>query len=215
MTKTLIAVPCVDMVPTGFMQSLLNLRKLPGTAYAVQPGSVIHDTRNAIARAAMDGGFDRVLWLDSDMLFRADLMERLAADMDEKGLEYVSAICFKRVLPTSPCVYREIRTLTGKDGLPDAEAVPYFDYPEDSLFECAATGCAAVMMDVSLVRDVAEAYGDPFQPLPRMGEDLSFCWRAGQLGRKMWCDSRVKVGHIGQMVFDEKLYHRPDAEGRR
>ena len=35
------------------------------------------------------------------------------------------------------------------------------------------------------------------------GEDLSFCIRAQELGRKIYCDSRIKMGHVGLRVFEE------------
>jgi hypothetical protein len=35
------------------------------------------------------------------------------------------------------------------------------------------------------------------------GEDISFCLRVKELGKKMYCDSSVKMGHVGQFVYDE------------
>ena len=64
-------------------------------------------------------------------------------------------------------------------------------------------GFGAVLTKVDLLRAVVDAFGAPFQPLPYFGEDLSFCWRVGQIGRKMYCDGAVKVGHIGTQIFGE------------
>ena len=82
--KTMIAVPCMDTVPTRFMTSLLAMRKVgePCIHY-FEMSSLIYDARNKIARAAIKEKCERVLWLDSDMEFEPDLMERLSARIDE------------------------------------------------------------------------------------------------------------------------------------
>jgi hypothetical protein len=46
-----------------------------------------------------------------------------------------------------------------------------------------------------------------------MGEDTTFCFRVKQDGGKIWCDSRIKAGHIGNYVFEEKDYRRGE-DGR-
>jgi len=210
--KTLIAIPCTDMVHVDFMTSMINLRKTEDTAYAVQANSMIYDSRNSLAAKALVNNYDRVLWLDSDLVFEADLLERLSKDMDDKGLEFVTALAFKRHLPTGPCIYKELVYKPNKAGLLISEAKAYKDYPVKKLFRVAGAGFGAVLVKCALLRDVWERYGPPFDPMTQMGEDLSFCWRVTQLGRKMWCDSTVKVGHIGQYIYSETDYKREGGE---
>ena len=215
--KTLIAVPCMDSLPTDFATSLMDLKKGEDVHYAVTKNSLIYDSRNAVAANAITAGhmdgdegrgitpYDRVLWIDSDMKFDPDMLVRLSEDMDQ-GLDYVAGIFFVRKIPTYPVVYSEIRYYTDESNQIHAEAVKMRYYPKDQLFRCGGTGFGAVMTSVKLLKDVWDRFGPPFQPLSHMGEDLSFCWRVNQLGREMYCDSRVKVGHIGQFVFDENVY---------
>lgn len=199
--KTLIAIPCMDTVPVDFMTSLVNLRKPEGTSYAVQANSMIYDSRNNLTAKALVNGYDRVLWLDSDMMFEADLLEKLSEDAD-MGLDFVSALCVKRHRPTGPCIYSEI-VYEMEGSAIHAEAVPYTGYPRNSLFTVNGAGFGAVMVKTELLKAVWERFGPPFDPMTQMGEDLSFCWRVNQLGREMYCDSRIKVGHIGQYVYSE------------
>ena len=214
--KTLIAIPCLNMVHTDFMTSMLNLRKTKDTSYATSINCLIYDSRNGFAASAITNGYDRVLWLDSDMVFQPDLLERLSADMDETGSEYVSALYFTRRLPTKPVVYSRIDYEPGGDGIPaKAHAEPYWDYPKDTMFLCAGTGFGAVMTSTNLLKRIWDKYGEPFNPLPHMGEDLSFCYRAGQMGYYLFCDSRVKVGHIGGMIFDEQTYTAQNKQPER
>ena len=213
--RILIAIPCMDTVPVAFMTSLVNLEKPFNTHYAVHANSMIYDSRNTFAAKAITGGYDRVLWLDSDMVFDHDMLTRLNADMNKHGLDFVSGIFFKRRMPTGPCIYRDLIYGANDDGTVKAEAIPYTDYPRDDLFETKGAGFGAVLMTTDLLKAVWEAYGPPFQPLVQMGEDLSFCWRVTQIGRKMWCDSRVKVGHAGLHVFGEETWDKQQTEQKK
>ena len=199
--KYLIAIPCMDAVQTIFMSSLLNMRKPNDGCFVTCRSSLVYDSRNILAATAIDGGYDRVLWLDSDMSFEPDLMERLIADMDT-GLEFVSGLYITRKEPIKPCVYSELRMRY--DG--QTEIVYCEPWPENSVFEIAGCGFGCVMTDVALLNRVFEKYKHVFTPIPGWGEDISFCIRARECGAKLWCDSRIQLGHIGQAIFNTDTY---------
>lgn len=201
--KTLIAIPCMDTVPIGFMTSLINLRKSEDTSYAVRQNTLIYDSRNILTAQAIQGGYDRILWLDSDMCFEPDLLERLTKDMDE-GREFVTGLCFKRRRPVKPTIYKSLIYQTEPEIR--AIAVCYEDYPKDEVFTVAGSGFAAALVKVDVLKKAWEKYGPPFNPLIQMGEDLSCCYRLTQMGFRMYCDSGIRVGHIGQEVYDERMY---------
>lgn len=203
--KTLIAIPCMNMVHTTFMCCFKDLDFPKETAYMVTRNTLIYTARNRIALNAIKMGFDRVLWLDSDTIFESDTLFRLSEDMD-KGIDYVSGLYFMRQVPTSPVVYSDVWWNVQPDGNVQTGNTAFFDYPKDTLFEIAGSGFGCVMTSVELLKDVCEKYGNPFTPLMGMSEDMAFCWRVKQIGRKMFCDSRVKVGHSGEIVFDEDMY---------
>lgn len=204
--RTLIAIPCMDMMHTPFVISLTGLQVKGEIKFAYSASSLVYDSRNGLARKAILEGFDRVLWLDSDMKFDPDLFRRLSDDLDE-GRDFVSGLYFTRKPPQKPVVFKKAGyEQFGENGLkPIAE--PYYDYPKESVFEVAAAGFGGAMMNVSLLKDVEEKYGLPFSPIMGFGEDISFCMRVQELGKKMWCDSRVKMGHVGQYVYGEDDYH--------
>ena len=58
-------------------------------------------------------------------------------------------------------------------------------------------------MKASLLKEVKDKYGLPFSPILGFGEDISFCMRLKELGKKMYCDPRAKLGHIGYKVYTE------------
>lgn len=203
--KTLICLPCMDMVHTEFMKSLLGMRRPGETKFTISQSSLIYDARNGMARRAVREGFDRVLWLDSDMSFEPDLMERLSARLDE-GREYVSALYFTRKAPVRPVLYKECGYYEMEDGAVSPRAVWYDDYPRDDIFKVEATGFGGVMMTVDLIKRVGEKFGLPFAPMLGFGEDLSFCGRVSQVGGEMWVDSTIKMGHVGLGTITESVY---------
>ena len=201
--RTLIAIPCMDTVPTQFMQSFVGLRKVGETVTSFTVSTLVHNARNYLAKQAVDEGFDRVLWLDSDMVFDADLMERLSADLDE-GREFVAGVYRKRKPPFTPTIYKDVGYYM-EDGNLTPKATCYEDYPRDDVFEINACGFGAVMHSVDLIKQIGAKFGAPFAMLPNFGEDISFCMRAEELGVKMYADSRIKLGHIGQCVITEEF----------
>lgn len=209
--KTLIATPCTEMGYTDFWSDYMALHKVGDTRSGRIKNTLVHDARNTIAQKAIDQGYDRVLWIDSDMRFDPDLLEKLSADMD-MGAEYVSALAFKRVYPTVPVIYDKLFPLSDAPGMYGVHI--YRDYPRDALFEVAASGMGCVMTSVQLLKDVWDNFGPPFSFVANLGEDISFCYKVGELGIPMWCDSRIKVGHIGTVVFSEKTYLEQIAAGQ-
>lgn len=203
--KTLICIPCMDMVHAAFMKSLLGMRKVGQTRFTITCSSLIYDARNHMAKKAVTEGYDRVLWLDSDMDFEPDLMERLSARLDE-GLDFVSGLYFTRKAPTRPVIFKECGYFTGEDGEVTPVALFYDEYPKDDLFKIQASGFGGVMMTTDLIKRVAEKFGLPFAPMLGFGEDLSFCGRVQQIGGEMWCDSSIKMGHVGLGTITEAVY---------
>ena len=205
--RTLIAVPAMDMLSTDFCRSCVGLQLSGEVQWTFSQGSLVYDGRNILADTAVREGFDRVLWLDSDMVFDPYLFLRLSEHLD-LGREMISGLYVSRKAPIHPVIYKSIRRDPLDNGfLPVAEA--YSDYPRDSLFPVAGCGFGAVMMTTELLRRLQAAYGLPFTPLPGFGEDLSFCLRVRELGREIWCDSSIKLGHAGMTVYTEADF-RPD-----
>lgn len=202
--KTLICIPCMDMVHTSFMRSLLSIRPVGDVRFGITRSTLIYDARNMLADQAISGGFDRTLWLDSDMTFDPDLMERLSARMDE-GNDVASALYFTRRTPYRPVVFKECKVFE-KDGMQGSTIIWYDDYPKDSVAKIEACGFGGVMVSTALLKRMKEQYGSLFSPLYALGEDLSFCIRANALGARMICDTSVKMGHIGYHTITEDNY---------
>lgn len=192
----------MNTVPTQFCASLSLLRKDEDTAIAFQVGSLIYDARNRLAMAAVQMEADIVLWLDSDMVFNSDTLDRLLETYKQHEGDIVSGLYCKRVPPYTPVLYEVFDIDEG-----GARYMIQGDIPKET-FEVQGCGFGCVLTPVKVLKDVMETYGPPFYPLGGHGEDLSFCWRARQLGYKIFCDPSVSLGHVGYQVITRSFYDR-------
>lgn len=199
MAKTLVAVPCMDQVPAQFAHSLATLTKVGETVVAFQISSLVYTARNDLAKKAVACGADFVLWIDSDMVFSPDLLQRLMEHMKNPEIDMVSGLYFRRVAPYSPVLYDRLEITEERCEHTEFEKVP------DEPFEVGGCGFGGVLMRTSLIYDVALKFGDMFAPIKGVGEDLSFCWRARQLGHKVICDPSIVLGHVGHTVITREF----------
>lgn len=202
MSKILIAIPCMDQVPAPFAQSLAMIQKTEdNVACAFQMGSLIYTSRNNLSLQAMKTEFDYMLWLDSDMVFQQDLLIRMKQTMDEKGLDFLTGLYFRRVPPFTPVLFDQLDI--AEDG--SCTWTDWKDVPE-GLFKVGGCGFGCVLIKTDVLFDVQTKFGELFNPIANMGEDLSFCWRARQCGYDIWCDPSLVCGHVGYTVINDKFY---------
>lgn len=197
--KVLVAVPCMDQVPAQFAQSIATLNSVGECSIAFQMGSLVYDSRNALAANALKMEADYVLWLDSDMVFPPDVLERLMKDRD-KG-DIITAVYYRRVAPYSPVLLDKLEIDdTG------CEWTNMKKVPDKGVFEVAGCGFGCVLMPTKIFTDVLAEFGNLFAPIKGVGEDLSFCWRARKCGYKIVCDPDIQLGHVGHYIVDQKFF---------
>ena len=200
----MVAIPCMEMIHTDFAQCMWAAKKVDETYLYVSKSSLVYESRNMIARAAMDRDFDFIVWFDSDMTFEPDVIERMAEHY-RNGYDYVCGLFFSRRHPIIPVIYESISCEEDDRGVPKVDTVNRKDYPQE-LFEVAGSGFGCVMTSVRMLRQICDIYGPPFYPRFGFGEDLTFCWLAKQCGIKMYCDPTIKLGHIGSALCNEEAY---------
>ena len=200
--KTMIAVPCMDQVPALFAQSLATLQRPEGTSLALQTGSLIYTSRNALATRAIENDIDMVFWMDSDMVFRPDALLRMIDTMKKNDLEFLTGLYFRRVPPYSPVLFDQL------DIDEETQECKWTEFKKipDGLFEVGGCGFGCVLIKTEVFMDVHGKFGNMFAPIANNGEDIAFCWRARQCGYKIFCDPSVKCGHVGYSVVDEQFF---------
>lgn len=197
--KTVIAIPCMDMVHTQFMKSVVGMRLSGEVRYFFGQSSLVYDSRNQLSRQALEWGADNILWLDSDMIFEPDMFEKMIKHM-ESGIEFVTGLYVTRKSPIKPVVYESI----GETWDSQLAVVPYAEPVKnipDELFEIDGCGFGGVMVSARVVSHIYQLFGLPFSPQDGFGEDLSFCRRVKEIGVPMYCDPSIKMGHVGQHVY--------------
>ena len=167
--------------------------------------------RNSLTRQFLDDyDAEWLLWVDADMSFEHDAMERLLAAADPVERPIVGGLCFGMNLGALfPTIYQFTTNEAG-----DLTTARMGDYPLDTLVPCAATGAAFLLVHRSAfeaIRDKAfnaafpwfqetELAGEP------AGEDLTFCLRAGICGIPVHVDTVVHIGHHKSLVLTHDLF---------
>lgn len=194
MAKILICIPCMDMVATGFCQSLAMLQKGGHEcAIAFEAGSLIYDARNKLAKKALKMGAEYTMWFDSDMIFEPDVMLKLLA----RNEDFVSGTYYRRSPPYSPVAF----------GKCDVQEKKWTDVElQEDIQSVEGVGFGCVLLKTSVLFDVAAQFDTWFEPVNGYGEDLSFCWRARQVGYDIKLDPKIQLGHVGHIVVTEQFY---------
>lgn len=185
-----------------------SLRALERRGYAIRKlhgCSAVDAARNTLATRALDEGFDETLWVDADVAFDADAVDRLRSH----GLPISSGIYPKKG-------FRELATGL----LPGTPEVVFGDEGELIEILYAGAGFLHVRREVyESIRDrlalptcnawsdrraipffmpMIEQWGDRFAYL---AEDYGFCRRARQCGFKIFADTSIRLWHIGSYRY--------------
>jgi len=154
--------------------------------------SLVYIARETAAKTFLEGNYDALLFVDSDMVCPVDLLVRLV----EADKDIVSGLAFKRSPPYDPCIFSKCER---------GDTQFWHNYPK-GLIEIQGVGMACTLIK----RKVFEAVPQPwFFPEPNIGEDLAFCIRAREAGYKIYCDTNLICGHVGNFVVTEEFYRRP------
>ena len=163
---------------------------------------------------------DWLFWIDTDMGFAPDTVDRLlaAADPDERPI--VGGLCFMN---------REL----GPDGLGGMliQPVPTIfdwwkdevgggfearrDYERDQMIQVAGTGSACILIHRNAFTTIAAQYGNSwYSPVQStidgmwLSEDLSLCMRAAACDIPVYVHTGIKTSHYKHMWLDERLADR-------
>lgn len=171
------------------------------------PGLV--EGRNQVAAGFLDSGLDWLFWLDADMGFRPDTLDRLLATAAEHDLPVVGALCFawKEVEYDGMGGYRCEPRPTLMD-FADGHFIGRAQYEPGSVVQVAGTGSACILVHRSAVEAAGERPYDRLR-LPDgvlAGEDVSFCMRLGAAGIPIWVDTGVMTNHQKQIWVSQDQY---------
>ena len=202
---------CIVLVPTARYiepECERGLRELEKRGYVVRRVlgfSAIDLARCVLATEALAEGFDELMWIDADVGFEADSVDRLRSHHQP----IVCGIYAKRGRREFACSF-----------FPGTRVVEFG--PDVPLLEIQHSGFGFVLTHRSLFETVARrlelpvcnrAFGKPLVPyfLPMissqgddhfyLGEDYAFCERARRCGIPLMADLSIRLWHVGHYGY--------------
>ena len=160
-------------------------------------GTLIFDQREKLALEALKEGADYILWIDADMRFPKDTIERLIAH--DKPIVGVNATT--RSIPVRSTAKNLEIDFEKKEN--HWRAVSSKD--KTGLEQVTAIGCGVMMVK----KEVFEKTPRPwfwFEMIPGeklLGEDVYFCIKAHDAGFDTWVDHGLsnEIGHVGSYTY--------------
>lgn len=198
--KVAIAIPSGDEVKTVFAMDLATMINHVHTAQI--PGlqalgiinyrlTLLPDSRNELARQAVESGFTHILWIDSDMSFPHDMLERLLSHrVDFVG---INASMRRPPYKTTVKINDTDLLVTNKDST--------------GLEKVQSCGLGVVLHTTAVLKRLKKRPWFSFEYLSRKdihrGEDYFFCKKVKRAGFEIFVDQDLskQVGHIGEFVF--------------
>lgn len=167
-----------DMVSAFFMQSLLRAKEsIDFQHIGVHSGPRIDLARNEVVEHFLKTDCDRLLFVDSDIIFGPSHVERLCKSDEAiiSGLYFIGS------------VYAAHPLLVYSDGRKRPT-----DWPRGGTIDVDAVGCGFLLIK----REVFETVPAPWFKWGENGEDVYFCDQARAAGYSVKCDTSVTLGHM-------------------
>lgn len=193
--KVLLGIPTLGTVDHRFASSLVSLRIQHELSIMWVVRVMIDSARNMmVERALEDPNITHLLFVDDDMTFPSDVLERLLSwDKDIVGVQ-----AFKRSEPFTPCVFKK------KDD-------QFYPALVQEFSEVDAIGTGILLIRTSVFRKIPYPWFETFYDNTKRhwSVDFTFCKRAVKSGFKIYCDPSLEIGHIGQPpVISRKQFLR-------
>lgn len=186
-----VATPTRDTVTAGYVGDLVKLiRRHPDLKFAAPLGIYIANLRNQAVTLAQAVGASHLLFIDSDMRFPEDTLDRLVSA--SKDIVAANYIC--RTMPEL-WVARDFEgnvSSIKKTGLQRVDSV----------------GCGVMLIRTRVFDTVPQPwFSTPFNGSDHTGEDVFFCRQARDAGFSVWIDHdlSMNVRHAGTIELGAHL----------
>ena len=153
----------------------------------------VAQARNRLCQKAIDGSYDKLLMIDSDMIVPEDTI-KLLSDPDVPIVTGVAR--YKNDSGRAP-IFKHFQDSSGSD------AWKWDEIPAGR-FGIRSGGVACALIDVDLLLKMPRPWfvWEERENGTYCGEDIGFYEKVNALGIKPYADGRVKCGHIGRKIYD-------------
>lgn len=182
------------------------------------------EARNtAIREFLADSAASWIFWVDTDMGFAADTLDRLFEAADPVERPIVGGLCFANREREKDDMggWRTVAAPMILDWVHDGEEKGFdvrWDYPQNTVVQCSGTGSACVLVHRSVYERILAQYGQQWYSRARnpstgqlIGEDLSFCVRVMALDIPVHVHTGVTTTHHKSMWLSAEDYWRQRA----
>lgn len=201
-SRCLVLTPFVSAIESPCQDMLAELKQLGYPVRCVRGYSAIDYARNELATQALDDGYEATMWVDSDISFDAEAVDRLR----DHELPLVGALYAKKGLRKLAC-----------NLLPGTKNIQFG--AKGGLFEVLYCGVGCLFVRRDCYRAIQEKLQLPvcnqrfgkriipfFQPMVvdqdwYLTEDYAFCERARQCGFKIMVDTSIRTSHHGSYGY--------------
>lgn len=162
-----------------------------------------------------------LFWIDTDMGFAPDTVDRLMEIADPEKAPVVGALCFAypdlvddgmgggRAIPRPTLFDWTEHNAQGTRGF-----VGWSTYPVNTVVRCAGTGSACILIHRSVLEKIREKFGEVWYDRVEtpesttnnkyIGEDLAFCMRVGAVGAPLLVHTGVRTTHLKPIWVSEQ-----------
>lgn len=176
---------------------VFNTEEIDFHILIAERGYTIAENRNYCVVQAQKNKSDYLFFVDDDMTFPSDTLERLL----NREKEVIGINSYSRCLPPSSTV--GLMDKKGEYMHPDKHTEWEMQIP-DYLFEAYFVGTGVALIDMKVFDKIKKPYftftydknGQVIH-----GEDGNFCRKVKEAGIGIWCDGSIEVGHIGDHEF--------------
>ena len=193
----LIGIPTKDVIDIQAAISIMNLDwDGHSITYTHADGAGVYgiaQARNRLVEKAIDGGYDKLFMIDSDMIVPEDAIHNLL-DPDEPIV--IGVARYKNDSRRVP-IFKHFQDSTGSDAY-------LWDNIPDGRFKFKNGGVACAMIDVGLLKRMRRPWfvWHENENGTYVGEDIHFYENVRAMGVAPLGDGRVRCGHIGRKVYD-------------
>lgn len=187
--KILIAVPTFETIAPECFKAIYGLRSEDELFFDFVKGYDAAEARNRIGLKAVDGGFDKVLMVDSDTVIPENTLEAML----EKPVDICLGVCPRKNTKTKMTALIPY----GKKGFGGS-----LTYPEltEERIRLKAGGFACALVDTGVFRRLEYPWFRyaTFDDGGTLSEDFYFCNNAVLEGLVIEADTRVRCGHLAR-----------------
>jgi hypothetical protein len=200
-----VLVPVAQYIEPATEMALQVLEERGYEVWRVYGHSDIARGRSKIATEALAEGFEELMWIDADVVFDPDAVDRLRAAQLPICAGIYPCKGRRRIASAVAAGTRRIRFGVGGGLLELRYSATGFLHTRRVVYEAMveqlrlpvcteSDGSELVPYFLSLV--VEDEGGFSY-----LSEDFSFCHRARQCGFAIMADTQIRLGHVGRYVF--------------